>query len=318
MKQFFNALVLLTFVAVPSLAFASESITTRIQSVLLAEKPGQAVQILSTIDGRVYDLAPSVDLMKSVQLAAERGTPLNLFLADDLVVDAKNLTADEIKNYQDDLQASSETPATEEFYNESKAFLQPVIHSPELGYQASNLSARSDADSLFAGLRDLDSKSQCYQRAHYWARQMWSKGIYSSKIFLFFTSKFVREHKYRWWFHVAPYVYVQGEEIVLDPEFVRHTMVVPEWTDTYMMDTRFVRNPLSVRPDCREVPTYSAYRDHQEESVCYTLKLPMYYYQPRDAELLEKQNVRLEGWREFDVDHAKKAEDCGVFGRRCR
>ncbi len=125
--------------------------------------------------------------------------------------------------------------------------------------------------------------SQCYNRAHGWAYDMFSKrGIHSGKVFIFFTSKYIREKDYEWWFHVAPYVMVQTEnmsvEHVLDRSYSRGPRDMRTWTNIFMYNDAL----------CPQVTKYSDYRRNQQTEWCYLIKTSMYFRSPRDIENLEK------------------------------
>jgi hypothetical protein len=284
-----------------SAAGASIRVDTRIQDLISPETAGESWRIMSISDGRVYEVPSSgVGLVQTLQKAQAKKLPLHLTLEGDKVTAAKDFTGEELRGYSDQLNADQDPLVTSGDLNQVQA---------GFSYTPSNLSSRSEADGLFSSLANLRHKSQCYQRAHFWAHQMWSRNsINSMKVFMFFTKKFIREHRYRWWFHVAPYVYVQGEEVVLDPEFLDATKTMDDWTAFFMMDTHFVKPALYSRPNCPEVANFTAYDDNQESALCYTLKLPMYYYQPTDAEALSEKGIRVEGWREWDVKHSQKAQ----------
>jgi hypothetical protein len=290
-----NLLILLS-ISISGTVFASTTVETRIQDLITPIQSGESVRILSTADGRVYDLdGKNPELLARLTRARATHAVLSLTLdSNEKVVSAVELAAPKAVQYSDKLDEAV-TTAT-------------IADSHDLGYQASNLSSMSDAQSLFDSLPQLKHNSQCFQRAHVWARQMFEeRSVYSMKVFLFFTRAFIQEHHYKWWFHVAPFVYVQGAEIVLDPEFVRQPRPMHDWTDFFMMDQSFVRPALDTSPDCTEVANYSEYENNQSVQLCYTLKLPMYYYQPRDAENLAKEGTRVEEFRAWDVSNSHNA-----------
>lgn len=311
MKGFtFINYLFLGMIAASVSAEAAVTIQTRIHEVLTDSDAASTARVLSTVDGRVYEVAadrqPLVRLLREASVA---NRPMHLTLEGDRVLEARVFSEEEARAYSDPLlQAAPDSePEAIEFLD---AFRGMAAMPPNaLGYQASNLSSMGDANYYFSILKALSHRSQCYQRAHYWARQMYFAGnVNSMKVFLFFTRKFVREHRFKWWFHVAPFVYVQGQEVVLDPEFVDDPKSMQAWTDFFMMDRKFVKPPLYSNPVCPEVASFPDYENNQESQLCYVLKLPMYYYQPLDAERLALEGKRVEYWRQWDSDHSKKAE----------
>jgi hypothetical protein len=80
-----------------------------------------------------------------------------------------------------------------------------------------------------------------------------------------------------------------------------------DWTDVFMMDRGSAHPPLSTSPECTEVASYSDYDNNQLAQDCYTLKLPMYYYQPLDAEKLAEDGTRVDTFRDWDVQPSRGA-----------
>jgi len=140
-------------------------------------------------------------------------------------------------------------------------------------------------------------RSQCYQRAENWVYEMWQSGhVYSMKIFMFFTRRYIRDYQYGWWFHVTPVVEVGGTDYTLDPTFTSDALSVPKWTSYFM--------PKNVT--CPRVEKYSDYEDHQEEQLCYHIRVPMYYYQPLNVEAIEKGEF-VTDWIPWELAHAARA-----------
>jgi hypothetical protein len=302
-------------------AMASTQVDTRIHDLITPVQAGDSVRVMSTVDGRVYEVdSAQKGLVATLIKAKAKNAPLSLMLdAHERIVKAVELPAKEAAAYADVLtQAESEAVAPSAA--EQNSFDQDFVTGDSddsswigdnkgLGYRATNVSSMSKANTMFAALLDINFKgSECYQRAHMWTKYMLDyHSVYSMKNFLFFTNSFVREHKYRWWFHVAPMIYVQGKEVMMDAEFgLTHPYAVQDWTDHFMMDPNFVHNGTPFHPVCTEVKKYSDFENHQSSQDCYTLKLPMYYYQPADAENLETDGTRINYFRDWDVKHSKK------------
>lgn len=144
---------------------------------------------------------------------------------------------------------------------------------------------------------NMRSRSQCYQRAHAWAYEMWKEsGAYTQKTFMFFTRKFIREYNYGWWFHVTPHILVNGTEFTLDRTFTDGPLTMQVWTSEFM--------PKDVT--CPVVEKYSDYKNNQESQLCYHIKVPMYYYQPLQVEELEKGKF-VTDWVASELAHARRA-----------
>lgn len=144
-------------------------------------------------------------------------------------------------------------------------------------------------------------RSQCYNRAHGWAYDMWrTRGVVSGKMFIFFSAKYIRQYKYDWWFHVAPYVYVDvdGEKVeyILDREYMRVPRPRRGWTDYFMYNDA----------ECREVSVYSHYRNRQESAWCFLMPKSMYFRQPLDIKAEEDTGVVKTSFQMWEVRQARR------------
>lgn len=159
-----------------------------------------------------------------------------------------------------------------------------------------------EARSIFSVLDgNTKRKSQCFNRAHGWAYDMWTqKRVNSMKMFIFFTRKYIEEFKYNWWFHVAPYVHVKTpagvEERLMDRTFSEGPDKVKDWTDM------FVRP----KPHCPVVDKYTDFYNNQWSSYCYLIKANMYYRSPKDLERLEKEGRQELNWNQAEIREARK------------
>lgn len=160
------------------------------------------------------------------------------------------------------------------------------------GYQPTVFSSTSQAQSYFNTM-DGQTKddSQCYNRAHGWAYDLWTQyRINSLKVFIFFTRRYIREYSYKWWFHVSPMVLVgqrgQNYEMVMDRSFTRGPVDVKTWTNIFMKNNA----------NCPHVRYYTDYSRNQEAQYCYLMKTIMYYSTPRDLEYLESRGRYETDW----------------------
>lgn len=137
-----------------------------------------------------------------------------------------------------------------------------------------------DSQNIFNRMRrDYQNDSQCYNRAHIWANEEFTKtALNSIKHFLFFTNSYIRRYRYHWWFHVAPSVLVKNAngvtEKVLDRRYSSGPLDVKTWTDIFVYSKR----------QCSKISKYSDYENNQEKEDCYLIPVSMYFWQPRDIE----------------------------------
>lgn len=172
-------------------------------------------------------------------------------------------------------------------------------------YSPTRFSSKEDINHLFESFREkMKQDSQCYQRAHTWAYEAYNAyNVKSMKVFIFFTDRYIREYHYKWWFHVAPFTYLQNEEFVLDRTFADTPLKTQEWTNIFMEGNWI----------CPSVARYSDYREHQQDQYCFLRKVPMYYFQPLNVEAMDK-DVGVDHFIDWEVKLALKARKCGLFG----
>ena len=176
-----------------------------------------------------------------------------------------------------------------------------VNKSLQTEYVPSVLPSMAVAKDFFFDTKYNDKDSQCYMRAHVWAYDWRTKrDLYSSKVWLFFSRKYIRKHKFGWWFHIAPYVHVVDEgkvrERVMDRKYFPHRgpVKVKQWTDFFIQD----------KSDCPVVTKYSDHANYPESGSCFLMKSSMYYYQPVDLEQMETKGVVRNNWIEAEVKQA--------------
>src|SRR5690606_5328848 len=78
--------------------------------------------------------------------------------------------------------------------------------------------------------------SQCFNRAHIWAYEEFTKHkIKSLKAWIFFTNAYIIKHRFLWWFHVAPMLTVKNgekmERLVLDHRYSQGPQTIKEWSN---------------------------------------------------------------------------------------
>jgi len=158
----------------------------------------------------------------------------------------------------------------------------------------------SAARSAFSNMRrDYQNQSQCYNRAHIWNYEEFNRsGLKSNKLYLFFTSRYIRKYNYKWWFHVTPMVYVDGSDQsnwrTLDRRYTKGTLTTRTWTNVFMLNNAF----------CPVVYKYSSYRYHQQEEDCFLIPTSMYFWQPRDIDREERTGYVKNQFYRSEVSHA--------------
>lgn len=178
---------------------------------------------------------------------------------------------------------------------------------PMSGYTPSVISGELAKEMVRDSRHAAKEETQCFNRAHIWTYEWRVKhNIYSNKIWIFFTRKYIRRYNFEWWFHVAPMVHMivdgQVKERVLDVKYARNPHAVQKWADIFLRDDA----------KCPLVTSYADHANYPEAGSCFFQKSPMYYYQPVNLEFLDKFGTVMSSWRETDLRQAY-AEAFEVF-----
>lgn len=158
------------------------------------------------------------------------------------------------------------------------------------------------AEEIFEGMHNrFKKRSQCFNRAHIWANELWNRySLKSMKVFLFFTRKYIREYNFHWWFHVSPFVYVKTPngvvERTLDYTFAEQIEDMQSWINLFMLDN----------PNCPEVQKYSDYEKNQESKYCYLIKTNMFVWEPNNIEEMETEGKIPSSWDYSELAAARK------------
>lgn len=186
------------------------------------------------------------------------------------------------------------------------AYLAPVPVPPSLTFTAGNnftptvLKNYTVATNLLLTFNpNAIEGAQCYDRAHVWAYEASRKQkVELGKAWLFFADHYIKEYKFKWWFHVAPLatVMMKGEiaERIMDREFAKFPMQFKIWTDKFMENKK----------ECKIIVRYSDYSRHPGEDDCYMLKSTPFFWQPKDLEEMEKSGREKHDYIPWEIAYA--------------
>jgi Glutaminase len=248
------------FLFLPLMCLAQTTFQTQVKDIDHGDQLSDEILVLLS-NGRVAKLSPIDPVrLKFLQDSKDRG---------DLIA----ITVDKgrvIQNMKFLKEISTKTPG--DFYQFSFGVYVPSV-----------VPGINMARSLFMDARKNEKESQCYNRAHIWSYEWRLRHrIYSSKVWVYFTRKYIRKFNFEWWFHVAPFMLVNEEgqvhEHVMDIKYARGPIPVQRWTDI------FLRNDAV----CPVVEKYSDQANYPEANWCYLMKSSMYHYQPIDLENFER------------------------------
>lgn len=265
-----------------------------ITSIFRVEAPSTGetdYRVLSTVDGRIYKVAGSNEIaLKLLNLAATTGSNVELLLVPgnaDLigsveVVAASRADAFTLMNWEKARTLDIEREAKNRENRLDEEFRPTVV--------ANKAEAQELFDSVYSYNSGYDVEDHCYDRAHYWARSFYvNDKVKSQKVFLFFTSKYQREHNYKWWFHVAPFVLSGNSkrEYVLDPTFETEALTMKQWSLDFADKAK----------SCIDGANIGVYYDQGEKEDCVLIRASMYHYTPSDLNTVPS----VTSWRCADL-----------------
>lgn len=176
------------------------------------------------------------------------------------------------------------------------------VNQPETEYIPTILPNLKAATAIFKKMnRKWTKSSECYNRAHIWNYEEYQRsGLKSKKVFIFFTSRYIRKYNFKWWFHAIPTVLVKINnsivERALDPRYVSKPLPMKIWSDVFVKTKRA----------CPVITKYSTYYENQLKEDCYFHYSSMYMWKPRDLEVLEMRGESKDNFVDYDIRKAYK------------
>lgn len=161
----------------------------------------------------------------------------------------------------------------------------------------------STVNRIFNTMRtDTKEDSQCYNRAHVWNWEIHNtfringQKPHMGKLWIFFTTRYIREYNYKWWFHIAPFLKTSysREDLVLDRAFFKGPISQGQWSNYFMTNNAY----------CPEVYRYSDYEERQSSQYCYHIKTSSHYWQPWHIEQLEDLDRERTVWSDYAIQTA--------------
>lgn len=162
-------------------------------------------------------------------------------------------------------------------------------------YQPSILKNHTESLSIFKRMRkDFRRSGQCFQKAHIWTYEEYLRsGLNSMKIFMFFTERYIRRYKHKWWFHVTPMFYVGNMQTprTLDRQYMKGPRSTKFWSDDFVKSKR----------RCKIVNRFDEFWLNQKTEDCYHIYTSMYFVIPRDIEVRDLTSYEKTVFREKDI-----------------
>lgn len=162
-------------------------------------------------------------------------------------------------------------------------------------YRPAVVKNSNEALKIFNKMRkDYTRNGECFNRAHIWAYEEHNRSkLNLMKIFMFFTTRYIRRYKYHWWFHVTPMVYVGNLKSprTLDRRYTSGPRQTKTWSNVFIKSQR----------TCKIVKKFDDYYLNQQKEDCYHIYSSMYYVIPRDLEKRDLTGVEKSEFIEKDI-----------------
>lgn len=172
-----------------------------------------------------------------------------------------------------------------------------LLRSSTTPFEPIVAASKRELNTLFKAAYPYDSEfydvnDDCFNRAQFWSRThqhlQSEKGLErgTDKVFIFFSEAYTTKFKHKWWYHVAPVVYLKDKETpyVFDSTFVSSALSLEEWLATFDGHTE---------GKCLKINNLEDYNRNANKAICMYIVAPMFNYVPTD---LYKAS-RLNNWR---------------------
>lgn len=121
-------------------------------------------------------------------------------------------------------------------------------------------------DLLWGRFKSFDNY-HCYRRAHILSYQLEKENIISGKAFFFKGDK--HEMPKNWYYHVAPYILYNGEEVVLDKGLFDGATYLKDWLLAFSENNK-----------CLRIYSYDEYLKNKSSEICMYFLAERFYYGP--------------------------------------
>lgn len=275
---------------------AQAGVTTTISAIEAPQLNGESYEVLAG-DGRVYEIDPRNErLINELRDAEKSGTRVALELEEGIPFDS-NLP-ERVRSVKA-LEIPSPSPESDPGQE-----LDPMTD-----FEPNDVESLDLADEMFGALKKRSKWfTQCFNRAHIWARQMHKDyGVKSQKILIYYTKKYRREVSKKWWFHIAPMITVNGEKYVMDREFTNQPVTDESWESIFTKKMKKKNiGPRNYR--CAQIKNISEYYDeaNMNNEYCNIQLTSMYYWEPNDMEKLEEKGIQKTNWVNWELKAAAK------------
>ena len=273
------------------------SFETRISQIDYPENSNDPVLVFTSAMGEVLEVnSDEVELLNELEFAKEN--LLNVDLETNLEFNS---------NAFDNRRHVLSLSVLNNEYEQEAALEELPPKTPMDGYVPTNIRSMNEAVKLFSTMRTRTKRrSQCFNRAYVWSHELYTDyRVKSKKIFIFYTARYTRTIDKKWWFHVAPMIVVNGQDIVLDREFTAKPLSVFDWETVFIQKIKY---KTGSNERCVKSYTISDFynKRNQATNYCNLIQTSMYYWGPNDLEALDRNGRETKNFTPGKLKEARK------------
>lgn len=259
---------------------------TRILHINSPEMIDENYEVLTSGSREVIEVnSNNLELIEKLYDAADANNTVELKYLNNELADLETLATENSDDYLDETQE---------------------LH-PMMNYTPTNLDSEELVTEMFQSLNNRTKWfSQCFNRAHIWAKSMYDNyAVKSMKILIYYTKRYRREINKKWWFHIAPMVQIGDKRLVLDREFTRKPVTDEQWEKIF---TKKMEEKGIYGHRCKVIKNIKEYYDkhNQENEFCNIQVTSMYYWEPNDMSRLDKKGTQKTDWVNWELRAASK------------
>jgi hypothetical protein len=180
-----------------------------------------------------------------------------------------------------------------------------ILSTPRTPFKPIVAKSAQELNEMFSAMYPYSSNyydvsDDCFNRAHYWSRTQQhlqnlngiEKG--TEKVFIFFSRAYTSKFNHKWWYHVAPVLYLNNKSNphVFDPTFISRPVTLAQWLGSFDGHTN---------GECVKINSLEDYYAKSNQPICMYMVVPMYNYAPSDL----ARGARLSNWRCNDFNRVR-------------
>lgn len=284
------------------ISFSAHAEISSISHINYPENNMQTAEVFLS-SGRVYEIdSNNSKLLKKLKLAKETRAQV------ELTIEKGPLAPDALEKIEDVTILEMNLQLQTENILSHLSNLNDEV-DPMTNFTPSNVESLSLATKMFHHLINRTKTwSQCFNRAHIWARQLAKDyGVKSQKILIYYTQRYRREVDKKWWFHIAPMISVNGEKYVLDREFTNKPYTALAWEKIFR-GKMLAKGVGPKNYQCKLIRNIKEYYDSANTNYeyCNIQYTSMYYWEPNDMEALDAKGIQKTQWVDWEIRAAAK------------